>query len=92
MIEILLIRQVGNNFDDNFNCDLVTLQTSLLENRATAVESILKDVQEKHKQKCGPTLSFTVNIGHNYMWLSLHKPQKNIRHFYIHMNVDRTCV
>lgn len=28
--------------------------------KATAVESILKDVQEKHKQKCGPTLSFTI--------------------------------
>lgn len=84
MIEILLIRQVGNNFDDNFNCDLVTLQTSLLENRATAVESILKDVQEKHKQKCGPTLSFTVNIGHNYMWLSLQTTKIYMSFLYSH--------
>ncbi|XP_056022566.1 phospholipase DDHD1-like isoform X2 [Ostrea edulis] len=28
--------------------------------KATAVESILKDVQEKHRKKCGPTLSFTI--------------------------------
>lgn len=65
------------------------MQTSLLENRATAVESILKDVQEKHKQKCGPTLSFTVNIGHN---CGCHcKPHKEYL-VYIHMNVDWTCV
>ncbi|XP_062596955.1 phospholipase DDHD1-like [Saccostrea cucullata] len=28
--------------------------------KATAVESILKDVQEKHKKQSGPTLSFTI--------------------------------
>ena len=40
-----------------------------LENRATAVESLLKDVQEKHKLKCGPTLSFTVILLHVLSWL-----------------------